>query len=62
MGNNVAISTLLLLHRWSINGGDVVYVHEQCNGQNWDKTTYASNRIKAKKELMNWWVSGVGPF
>ena len=29
-GNIVTIQTLLSLYSWSMNGGDNVYVHEQC--------------------------------
>ena len=48
LGNIVTISTLLSLYRWSIDGVDDVYVHEQCNDNNWDETTYSSSRIKMK--------------
>ena len=45
LGKIVTISTLLLLYRLSINGEDIVYVHEQCNVCNWEETTYASSMI-----------------
>ena len=43
LGNILTISTHLLLYRLSINGEDVVYVHEQFNANNWDETISASS-------------------
>ena len=44
-GNIVTLSTLLSLYRQSIHDGDNVYIHEQCNVNNREETTYASRRI-----------------
>ena len=44
-GYTVTISTLLSLYRQSINGGDIVYVHEQCNIIDWEEIACASRRI-----------------
>ena len=44
LGNIVTISTLLLLYRCSINGGDVVHVHE-CSVNHREETIFASSRI-----------------